>query len=57
MNGSRQGTPQIQCPWCGQPTRVIYVHGHGQCELCGTNIDECCRGESSQSEEENFPED
>lgn len=33
------------CPWCGQITRIIWVHGHGQCALCHTNIDECCRGE------------
>ena len=33
------------CAWCGTPTTVIWVHGHGQCANCGTNIDECCRGE------------
>lgn len=33
------------CNWCGQPTNIIWVHGHGQCRFCGTNIDECCRGE------------
>ena len=35
----------IICSWCGQPTQIIWVHGHGQCSSCGTNIDECCRGE------------
>ena len=34
------------CSWCGQPAQIIWVHGHGQCSLCGTNIDECCRGEN-----------
>ena len=34
------------CSWCAQPTQIIWVHGHGQCSLCGTNIDECCRGEN-----------
>ena len=33
------------CPWCGQQTMIIWVHGHGQCANCGINIDECCRGE------------
>ena len=33
------------CLWCGQPAQIIWVHGHGQCSSCGTNIDECCRGE------------
>lgn len=34
------------CNWCGQTTQIIYVHGHGQCSVCGINIDECCRGEN-----------
>jgi len=33
------------CNWCNQPTSIIWVHGHGQCAICGTNIEECCRGE------------
>jgi len=23
------------------------VHGHGQCSVCGINIDECCTGEGA----------
>lgn len=34
-----------RCPYCGQNTRLVWVHGHGQCEFCKTNVDECCRGE------------
>jgi len=37
------------CSWCGQNTQVIWVHGHGQCSICGYNIDECCRGESCEN--------
>lgn len=37
------------CPWCSQPSDIIWVHGHGQCSVCGYNIDECCRGESCYS--------
>ena len=35
----------IRCIWCGSVTQLIWIHGHGQCAICGTNIDECCRGE------------
>ncbi len=41
--------PQEICPWCGQLTNIIWVHGHGQCSVCGTNIDECCRGENCKN--------
>lgn len=46
--------PTLICPYCGRPTRILYIHGHGQCEVCRTNIDECCRGEQEAGEE---PED
>lgn len=36
------------CNWCNQPSTIIWVHGHGQCSVCGYNIDECCRGENIQ---------
>lgn len=32
------------CPWCGQSLEVIWVHGHGQCRVCGTNVHPCCDG-------------
>lgn len=32
------------CNYCQAPRRVVWVHGHGQCEICKINIDECCRG-------------
>lgn len=38
----------LYCNWCGKPTTIIWVHGHGQCALCGINIDECCRGEQCE---------
>ena len=44
MTELRQNNP-IRCTWCGQMTIIIWVHGHGQCRICRTNIDECCRGE------------
>jgi hypothetical protein len=39
----------IICNWCGTQTQIIWVHGHGQCANCGTNIEECCRGEICNS--------
>jgi hypothetical protein len=36
------------CKWCNQPSTIIWVHGHGQCSVCGINVDECCRGEEAQ---------
>jgi|GEM_PF-3453512 len=44
MNGHHDRTME-RCPYCGQITTLIWVHGHGQCAHCSTNIDECCRGE------------
>lgn len=35
------------CPFCGHLSKMIWVHGHGQCAVCGITIDECCRGEQS----------
>ncbi|PKD43359.1 hypothetical protein CWD77_12180 [Rhodohalobacter barkolensis] len=35
-----------RCLYCGQPEQLVWVHGHGQCAHCGTNVEECCRGES-----------
>jgi hypothetical protein len=40
---------KVNCNWCGQLTTIVWVHGHGQCEKCRTNIDECCRGEVTKS--------
>ncbi|MFT4310205.1 MAG: hypothetical protein ACMXYC_01085 [Candidatus Woesearchaeota archaeon] len=34
-----------RCPYCGSQKGIVWVHGHGQCAQCHTNIDECCRGE------------
>ena len=43
-NNSRENI--IICSWCGTQTKIIWVHGHGQCANCGTNIEECCKGET-----------
>lgn len=35
---------QDHCPRCGGVGR-IEVHGHSQCAVCGSVIDDCCQGE------------
>lgn len=37
-----------ECLYCGNIAELVWVHGHGQCARCGTNIDECCRGEQCE---------
>ncbi|MGA1202798.1 MAG: hypothetical protein ACYTGJ_05270 [Planctomycetota bacterium] len=33
-----------RCDHCGHPAEVVVVHGHGQCTVCGTNVEPCCQG-------------
>jgi uncharacterized protein (DUF983 family) len=40
----------MPCPNCGSTLFVIWVHGHGQCTVCGMNILPCCEGDSSDGE-------
>ncbi|OGU36016.1 MAG: hypothetical protein A2068_00175 [Ignavibacteria bacterium GWB2_35_6b] len=47
-NSSQQNV--IICNWCGVQTKIIWVHGHGQCANCGINIEECCKGETCDPE-------
>ncbi len=37
------GAPR-PCPACGRPLQLVFVHGHGQCAACGTNVVPCCTG-------------
>ena len=36
---------QVLCQYCNNFDFLIWIHGHGQCSQCGTNIEECCKGE------------
>ena len=50
--------PKSICMWCVQPNHIIWVHGHGQCSVCGYNIDECCKGETcEQPSKQNLTEE
>ena len=35
----------MKCPRCRCDCNPIDVHGHRQCNRCGSVIDECCQGE------------
>jgi hypothetical protein len=34
------------CPFCHHPLRLVHVHGHYQCTVCGTNALPCCDGDN-----------
>jgi len=36
------------CPKCHATILPVVVHGHYQCQICKSNIDDCCSGEISQ---------
>ena len=33
------------CPYCGQSSQTVFVHGHEQCVFCKTNVEPCCSGQ------------
>ena len=37
------------CPYCGQSSQTVFVHGHEQCVVCKTNVEPCCSGEFPKS--------
>ena len=39
------------CLYCGMTAVGVFVHGHVQCEHCGTNIGPCCDGDPGCSVE------
>jgi hypothetical protein len=34
------------CFFCGSPLKLVHVHGHYQCSVCGTNAMPCCDGDN-----------
>ncbi len=41
---------KVRCAYCGHEAAPLPVHGHGQCERCGTNIEPCCSGANAFGE-------
>lgn len=35
-----------QCLFCGHVVKLVHVHGHYQCPVCGTNALPCCDGDN-----------
>ena len=38
-----------QCPRCMSLTSFILVHGHYQCLICKSVVDDCCQGETCET--------
>ncbi len=36
-----------KCPRCNGEGQMIDIHGHVQCSICGSVIDDCCQGETA----------
>ena len=50
QNRTNQSSSQNQskgnvCPYCGQSSQTVFVHGHEQCVVCKTNVELCCSGQ------------
>ena len=39
------------CPYLGQSSQTVFVHGHEQCVVCITNVEPCCHGLENGSNE------
>jgi len=42
---SKKQSKRKICPYCGQSSQTVFVHGHEQCVVCKTNIEPCCSGQ------------
>ncbi|MCA0381256.1 MAG: hypothetical protein LCH58_03770 [Bacteroidetes bacterium] len=40
------------CQFCGQPSVLVHVHGHYQCNVCGINALPCCDGDNCHTNEQ-----
>lgn len=38
-----------RCPQCGALVALVFVHGHGQCPHCKTNVAPCCAGAGDEA--------
>ena len=44
-NNTKKPSKSKICPYCGQSSQTVFVHGHEQCVVCKTNIEPCCSGQ------------
>jgi hypothetical protein len=50
QNRTNQSSSQNQskgnvCPYCGQSSQTVFVHGHEQCVVYKMNVEPCCQGQ------------
>lgn len=45
-----------QCPYCGNISGFVYIHGHYQCRRCHQNVMPCCGGEQEIEKFEDLSE-
>ncbi|HMR39510.1 MAG TPA: hypothetical protein PKA90_03680 [Ignavibacteria bacterium] len=51
LSGNKKKTEDIfLCPYCGQKSDLVWVHGHYQCSNCKTVIVSCCNGDRDNYE-------
>ncbi len=44
-DNTKNGPQENVCPYCGQSSQTVFVHGHEQCVFCKSNVAPCCQGE------------
>ena len=49
MDNNKESQKKV-CPYCGQSSQTVFVHGHEQCVFCNTNVEPCCQGEVQESD-------
>jgi hypothetical protein len=40
----------LDCPWCGQVTRLHWIRAHYECASCHRPVLDCCDGEKAEAE-------
>ena len=45
---TQRGMMMTRCPRCQSEVSLVFVHGHYQCPMCKSNVDDCCQGEVCQ---------
>ena len=46
-----------RCPRCQSEVSLVFVHGHYQCPVCKSNVDDCCQGEVCQNDNWTMPDE
>ena len=52
MENANELLAHVNCPWCGQWTRLEFVKGHMECPVCHSPVADCCDGETADKEDD-----